>query len=132
MPPVLVVDDDQSIRECVAEFLSFEGFEVCEACNGEEGLRLLESERPRVVVLDLMMPVMSGWEFRREQKLRPDLADIPVIVITASHDPDIDADRILTKPFDADVLIDAVHEAAWRSPAEDPLGGSSILTDREA
>ncbi len=110
MSVVLVVDDDPGIRECVAELLSFEGFRVLEARNGREGLELLERARPAVVVLDLMMPLMNGWEFRDEQKRRPEVANIPVIVVTAHNNPNVDADRVLPKPFDMDVLIRAVHE----------------------
>jgi CheY-like chemotaxis protein len=112
MPAVLVVDDDADIRELLDELLSSEGFEVLAAANGRVGLGLLERWHPAVVVLDLMMPVMSGWEFRNEQKLRVDVAGIPVIVITATTTPDVDADRILQKPFDIDTLLATVHELA--------------------
>ncbi len=112
MAPVLVVDDDAAIRECVAEVLSLEGFRVVEARDGREGLELLEAQRPSVVVLDLMMPVMSGWDFRREQRRRPTVADIPVIVVSAYDARGIAADRVLAKPFDLDTLTRAVHELA--------------------
>jgi len=113
LAPVLVVEDDRDIRACVAEVLSAEGFRVLEAQNGRDGLTLLESERPAVVVLDLMMPVMSGWEFRLEQKCRPEVAGIPVIVMTA-YSSTVDADRFLSKPFDVDELVEAVHQLAAR------------------
>ncbi len=112
MPAVLVVDDDPGIRECVAEFLSLEGFRVVEARHGREGLHLLEGVRPAVIVLDLMMPVMSGWEFMAEQKRRPEAANIPVIVMTAHNNPGVEAHLVLSKPFDMDVLIRAVREFA--------------------
>jgi CheY-like chemotaxis protein len=109
MAVLLVVDDDPGIREVVSEFLSTEGFQVLEARNGREGLELLERARPAAVVLDLMMPVMSGWEFLEEQKSRPQVADIPVIVMTAHNNPGIEAHLVLAKPFEMDHLIGAVR-----------------------
>lgn len=116
MESVLVVDDDAAIRECIAEVLSTEGFDVQEARDGREGLRVLETARPRVVVLDLMMPVMTGWEFLAEKKQRrPALANIPVIVVTASDRPGVETERVLRKPFDLDALLAAVEELSGRS-----------------
>jgi CheY-like chemotaxis protein len=107
---VLVVDDDDAIRECVAEALAFEGFGVVEARNGRVALDLLDREHPDVILLDLMMPVMNGWEFREEQKRRPTVAAIPVIVVTATMNPNIEADRVLTKPLSLDTLLATVHQ----------------------
>jgi CheY-like chemotaxis protein len=107
---VLVVDDEDIIRETVGEFLEDDGFRVVEAANGRDGLEVLERERPALVVLDLMMPVMSGWEFREEQKRRQHVASTPVIVMTAHPDARIVADRVFHKPFDPEALLGAVHE----------------------
>jgi CheY-like chemotaxis protein len=84
---VLVVDDDDELRESLTELLAYEGFDVTAARNGREALDYLhEHPRPCLIVLDLMMPVMNGQEFRAEQLRDRQLADIPVVVLTASHD----------------------------------------------
>ena len=112
---MLVVDDDADIRGVVVDLLTSEGYRVLEAQNGREALNVLESGRPSVVVLDLMMPVMNGWEFLALRRQRSDLAEIPVLVITAQADASVDADRVLSKPFDLDEFVDIVHGLALRS-----------------
>jgi CheY-like chemotaxis protein len=82
--PVLIVDDDRDIRETLAEILADEGYEVHTARNGAEGLELVASARPGLVLLDLFMPVMDGLEFRRHQRDDPSIADVPVVVISAA------------------------------------------------
>src|SRR5205814_8831977 len=86
-PRILVVDDDPDIRDSLREVLEDEGYDVSCVGNGREALDHLKaaSPRPCVILLDLMMPVMDGWQFRREQKkLEPELANIPLVVITAT------------------------------------------------
>ena len=84
-PRLLLVDDDDAIRESLREALDDDGFEVVTAANGLEALeRLRHSPRPSAILLDLMMPVMDGWEFRNTQLSDPSLRDIPVLVISAS------------------------------------------------
>src|SRR5881392_3915466 len=86
--PVLVVEDDEDIRDSLVEFLGDEGYEARGAGNGREALSLLAAIAPPpcLIILDLMMPVMDGRTFREEQLRRPDVADIPVIVISAYRD----------------------------------------------
>ena len=81
-----MVDDDPDIRDSLREVLEDEGYEVACVGNGREALDHLKtaSPRPCVILLDLMMPVMDGWQFRREQKQDADIADIPLVVITAT------------------------------------------------
>ena len=114
---VLVIDDDEDIRATLAEILAAEGFQPLEAGNGREGLTILATTRPRVILLDLMMPVMNGWQFREEQRRQPALADIPVIVITAYDAPRIDAARVLRKPFDLEQLVGTVRSLSERVSA---------------
>ena len=91
MPPVLLVDDDAAVRRTIARFLEFEGFVVVEAGNGLEALNYLRTGAgASVIVLDLRMPVMDGWAFRREQRLDPRLEHIPVVIMSGA-----DADRFL-------------------------------------
>ena len=107
---VMVVEDDATIRELVIELLGTEGFTAVGARSGQEALRRLRQEHlhPSVILLDLMMPVMDGWQFRAEQLSDPDLASIPVVVVSASNDGNVPADDHLDKPFDIDVLVNTV------------------------
>jgi CheY-like chemotaxis protein len=82
---VLVVDDDRDIRSVLGEVLEDEGYATAAAPNGSEALRLLRAGlRPCVILLDLTMPGMDGWDFRADQLRDPDLSAIPVVVITAA------------------------------------------------
>jgi signal transduction histidine kinase len=109
---LLVVDDDAELRGLLAEVLGEAGFSVVEACNGKEALAVLRSEpAPDAILLDLMMPVMDGWEFRAAQKLEPHLAATPVVVMTADMSPQaqtVDAALLVKKPFDLRTLLEGV------------------------
>jgi len=111
--PVLIVEDDEDLREMMAQLLSLEGFNSASAANGREALAYLhESERPQVILLDLMMPVMDGWEFRRQQQADPSIAPVPVIVLSAldqARTTDLDANAFLKKPLDFDRLLSLVR-----------------------
>ncbi len=110
MVSVLVVDDESDIRDAVAEVLADEGYVVHGAGDGAEALRKARAVRPSVVLLDLMMPGMNGWEFRAAQKGDPDIQDIPVIVLSAlGRVSGIDAADYIQKPFDLDRLLTAVR-----------------------
>jgi CheY-like chemotaxis protein len=119
---VMVVDDDAAICESLVEVLEEEGFETIRALNGREALELLEALpiRPGLILLDLMMPTMSGWDFRNEQLENPRLRSIPVVVLTAhgrlleSRDLFGPA-AILPKPIDIESLLGAVR-AAYDEP----------------
>lgn len=89
---VLVVEDDPDVRQSIAEVLADNDYLPVLAGNGEEAFAQLHArkEPPCVILLDLMMPVMDGWEFRRQQRANPRLANIPVVVMSA-----IDGDRLL-------------------------------------
>lgn len=84
--PILVVDDDADIRESLVEILTSEGFSTVSAGNGREALQLLRqgSLQPCLILLDLMMPVMDGFQFLEERNKDPSLADTPVVIITAA------------------------------------------------
>ena len=115
MRTVLVVEDHADLREMLAVLLQAEGFEVQTASNGAEALESMHQARPAVILLDLMMPVMSGDEFRRRQLEDPDYAKVPVICMTAAHDGPQRAARLkatqyFQKPVDFDRLISAVRE----------------------
>lgn len=106
-PSVLVVDDDQAIREVIAEVLRDEGYEVVCAENGVQALdELRKNRRPDLVLLDLMMPVMSGWEVLEEIQGDDQLARIPVVVVSAMNAPGVR--EHLAKPIDLERLLDTV------------------------
>jgi CheY-like chemotaxis protein len=111
---ILLVEDDFSIRETIAELLEDEGFRVTCAANGAEALARLETgEEPQLILLDLMMPVMDGSEFRRAQLGDPRISEIPVVVLSASHGADrraatLDAEAFLAKPFEVQSLLETV------------------------
>jgi len=113
MRSVLVVDDERDIREAMIEALASAGFSVEGARDGEEGLRKLRTFHPSVVLLDLTMPGMNGWQFREAQQADPDVAAIPVIVVTAlGHEPAFDAALTIQKPFGLEELLTAVRQYA--------------------
>src|SRR5262245_30315780 len=91
---VMVVDDDEDWRDLVVQFLAECGFDVTAFANGREALAALRrrDERPGAILLDLEMPEMTGWEFRREQLSDPLLAAIPVVVASSADLRSIDAD----------------------------------------
>jgi CheY-like chemotaxis protein len=120
MTSVMIVEDDPDTREMLERFLELEGFEVRTAANGQLALQALETDNGlSVILLDLMMPVMNGWQFRQAQASDPRIADIPVVVVTAAGAkediPPIHADAWLSKPVDLDRLL-ATIGAICRSP----------------
>jgi CheY-like chemotaxis protein len=110
-PVILVVDDDTKCREALSELLAREGYEVACAENGHDALDYLSRSLPSLIILDLMMPVLSGWEFRKQQLSDPRLNSLPLVITTASalaHE--IDADAVVPKPIDFAVLMTAVRK----------------------
>jgi DNA-binding response OmpR family regulator len=111
--PVLIVEDDADLRDMMAQFLVLEGFNPKTVSNGREALDYLrQGPRPAVILLDLMMPVMDGWEFRRQQQRDPKAAKVPVIVLSAL-DPtrvgDLGEAAFMKKPLDFDRLLELVR-----------------------
>lgn len=117
MVMVLVVDDESDIRQAVAEVLSYEGYQVLAASDGAEGLAKARAYHPELVLLDLMMPRMNGWEFRRQQLHDPSVSRIPVVVLSAMGPDDLPAEGYVGKPFDLDELVTAVRRYAARPEA---------------
>jgi len=109
--PVLVVDDNTEVRQALVALLEAEGYHVAEAVDGVSALRLLRTGavRPCLIVLDLMMPRMIGWDFRTEQSSDRSLADIPVVVVSAdplaSQAERMGAAAVLSKPADPERFI---------------------------
>lgn len=111
---VLVVDDDPDILQTLALCLSSEGYKVTTASNGQEALDLLDREQPACVLLDLMMPVMDGWQFVAELERRG-VRQSPLLILSADravqgHAYKLRAEAFLAKPFDLDELLGKVHQ----------------------
>jgi CheY-like chemotaxis protein len=110
---VLVIDDNKTIRETLEEALDESGYQVVTAGNGKEGLsRLRGLPRPCVVIIDLMMPVMNGWEFLRQARQEGALAGAKVIITSASDlkELPVGAAGWLRKPMDLDDLLNIVEK----------------------
>src|ERR1700733_11403096 len=130
---LLVVEDDVDIREALDGLLSMEGFRVSGCANGREALDWLrDSPKPDLILLDLMMPVMDGWQFRVSQKDDPELATIPVIALSAASTAKaaaIDAEAYLKKPVDYDTLIETIDRLLVENEHRD-LQARLAQTDR--
>jgi len=114
-PKILLIEDDADLADAIAEILTMEGYRVVYASDGMAALALLaDSELPDLILLDLMMPKMSGWEFREAQLRDYRIARIPVVVLSATGEParPIDAMRILRKPVTLEALLATVKELA--------------------
>lgn len=114
--PVLVVEDDAALRELLAIILEGEGLEVDTAANGREALERISVRAPGVVLLDMTMPVMDGWQFCRELDRRGGPRP-RIVVVTAATDParradEVHADGWLSKPFDRDALVALIQRIA--------------------
>jgi len=112
-PIVMVVDDDVAVRGTIARFLGFEGFAVVEAGNGREALSHLRTGcGASAILLDLRMPVMDGWAFRRAQRDDPSIAHIPVIILSggdAPRIPELDAIAAFEKPIAVREIADVLR-----------------------
>ena len=123
-PRVLIADDEPTLRSLLKTNLRLEGFETLTASNGAEALRVIREEAPDVVLLDVMMPVMDGWQVLEELS-KSNHRHTKVILITAKASTEaqlqgweLGCDEYLTKPFDLDDMIDRISEVVQRSEME--------------
>lgn len=135
-PAILVVDDFPDGREMVAEYLTFKGFEVLTAGNGDEAVRLAKRRRPDIILMDLQMPGTDGWQATRIIKSTRATKNIVVIAVTAhafakqeSEAREAGCDGVIAKPFDITVLADRLrrvlkHGAVALDPKGIRLGGA--------
>jgi CheY-like chemotaxis protein len=135
-PLLLVVDDDPDVRELMVQLLELEGYRVLGAADGQEALASLrKGPRPDAILLDLRMPGMNGWEFRAAQLADPELASIPVYVLTADRTQDVENIHLLRaagffhKPLDVDAVLDALsHLRPVASNSLAPACAGSLLS----
>ncbi len=117
-PLVLHIDDDASLRHVVETFLTSSGFSAMSAEDGASGLELARRERPAVVLLDVMMPDLDGYEVARRLRASPGLEHLAIIMLTATNDPKLvsqafkaGADLTFRKPFDRNKLVRIIESA---------------------
>jgi DNA-binding response OmpR family regulator len=116
----LIIDDDVMLRVALAELLDEEGFDVAQASNGFSGLRQAAELHPRLIVLDLMLPELSGMEVLREIRAHFTARDVAVVVVTGSperltEEQRAEADAVVRKPFDVSALLSTIHRAVQRA-----------------
>jgi DNA-binding response OmpR family regulator len=115
---IAIVDDEDLIRSLLAQILEdLEGKpEILMAADGAEGLALIEREHPRLVFLDVIMPLMNGYDVCAAVRKNPALADITIVIVTMGQDSDrvrgleVGAHRFITKPFDPNEILDLARE----------------------
>jgi CheY-like chemotaxis protein len=119
VPSILVVDDDPIIRDVLVEALQDEGYDVVPCRDGQEALDAAAERVPDLILLDLMMPRVDGWEFRRQQLATESLRGVPVIVLTAArgieeHAATLRPAAAMAKPFNLGVLLGTIEEVLAR------------------
>ncbi|MGW4891351.1 response regulator transcription factor [Kitasatospora sp. NPDC004240] len=143
---ILVIDDDLTVSEVVAGYLTRAGHRVDRACDGEQGLDLARARRPDLLVLDLMLPGIDGLEILRTLRATDEGADLPVVMLTAKGDEadrilglELGADDYVTKPFSPRELVLRVQSVLRRSraaalpvPASAPVASGDITLDPQA
>lgn len=111
---ILVVEDDDDIRDGMTSILELEGYVVYAAENGKKALEMLETINPCLILLDLMMPVMDGWQFAELKKKNAKIAPVPLCIVSAiadkSHAQQLAAQKYVKKPVDALVLLNMVNQ----------------------
>jgi two-component system OmpR family response regulator len=121
---ILIVDDDKNILQIMKLYLEKEGYEVIEASRGDEGLKLFDNQPPHIVLLDVMMPGMDGWQVCREIRKT---SNIPIVMVTAKDETfdkvlglELGADDYITKPFDPKEMVARIKAVLRRSQATAP------------
>lgn len=125
MPCILIAEDEKDIRELIAFTLRFAGFDILLATNGIEAVEVAEAERPDLVIMDVRMPKMSGYEACRRLRENPQTAALPVVFLSAKgQDSEIQqglesgAEEYILKPFAPDELIQQVRDILNRHPSK--------------
>jgi DNA-binding response OmpR family regulator len=135
---VLVIDDEPFIVDMITTFLGLKGYEVHSAYNGQDGLTLIPLEKPDVLLLDLMLPDIGGFEICQRVRAMPDFAQMPILIVSARNEPEsktraekVGANGYLTKPIRMFDLIAEMEKILSASPAP-PTMPVSAGTDRPA
>ena len=125
---IAVIDDERDLAGVIRDFLESRNFDVKVACNGQQGLDLVRAEKPDLVILDIMMPVMDGRDVLIALKKDDATKNIPVIMLTAKDDQfernyglDLGACEYITKPYDSAILLRQVNKVLSKT-ASNPTG----------
>jgi DNA-binding response OmpR family regulator len=117
---ILVIDDDRAITELMSMLLKTHGFEALTTNSGREGIKLVEENNPNVVLLDLMMPDLDGWQVSKAIRK---FSNVPILILSAINDPsmvasvlDAGADDFLVKPVPSSVLVAHIRKMVRRNP----------------
>ena len=129
---IIVIDDDSAVTDLLSVLLRSHGFEVQVSNNSVEGMELIRNEKFDLVILDLMMPEMDGWEICKEVR---SFSKVPIIVLSALNDPsmvasvlDAGADDYLTKPTPSRILIAHINRVTHRNGTSPQSASSDVLT----
>ena len=112
---ILIIDDDSDIRDAITQILEYEGYSVKTASNGKEGIDTVLNSKPGLILLDLMMPVMNGLQFKTELDTHEQLKDIPVVILSADGNiaqktQDFKISGFLRKPIQLETLLNTVKK----------------------
>ena len=112
--PIMVVDDDRAILDMVSELLDYEGYPVIAVSESRDAVTWASDEQPALILLDMMMPEMSGWQVLAALRANPTTLHIPVVLLSARHDlsalaENLKVETFLEKPFEIDDLLDVVR-----------------------
>jgi CheY-like chemotaxis protein len=115
MTKILLIENEKTLREEVSEWLHLEGFQAFDAKDGQEGLELIRSEKPDLIICDITMPIMDGYAVLEAVRADPETRQIPFIFVTAKasqddirHGLELSVDRYITKPFTLADLLEAI------------------------
>jgi two-component system alkaline phosphatase synthesis response regulator PhoP len=130
---ILIIEDDENILELIRYNLAREGYGVVGVVSGEEGMKIIKSSPPDLIVLDLMLPGMDGLEFCRLARNNPSAAGVPIVMVTAKGEEadivaglELGADDYITKPFSPRVLIARVRAVLRRRRKEEVIGDAPL------
>lgn len=132
---VLVADDEPALRKLLKTNMELEGYETLEASNGAEVLECVERDNPDIILLDIMMPVMDGWEVMTALAANPDYEQKVILVSAKASDDaqlqgwELGADEYITKPFDLDALLQRVRDVAARTEAESEARRAEAISE---
>jgi DNA-binding response OmpR family regulator len=132
---VLVADDEPALRKLLKTNMELEGYETLEASNGAEVLECVERDNPDIILLDIMMPVMDGWEVMTALAANPEYEQKVILVSAKASDDaqlqgwELGADEYITKPFDLDSLLARVREVAARTEADSEARRAEAISE---
>ena len=122
---ILVVDDDENIRTLLHKTLADEGYDVCEAANGTDAILLAQSQQPALIVLDVRMPGLSGFDVVAALKNRPETRVLPIVILSIVEDRErgyqLGVDRYLTKPIDTPTLLNEIESLLRMNATPNPV-----------